>query len=139
MKSLSGSTVKLKIEVVKFLPSAIRKRLPEAIAVFPLSPVKSRAINKKYRKKDKPTNVLSFRYSDEYGEILVCPAVIRREARERGNTFDYQMTWMIVHGMLHLSGLHHETSAAREKKFVRVERSVLDKIFNGAKKYYHRS
>lgn len=121
------------------MPLALKKRLPKEIAVISLSPAKSRATNKRYRKKDKPTNVLSFRYSDEYGEILLCPAVIRREAREQGNTFDYQMTWMIVHGMLHLSGLHHETSAAREKKFVRVERSVLDKIFNGAKKYYHRS
>lgn len=115
-------------EIVTYLPKGIQTRLPKEVAVVSLSPKKSLAINRKYRKKDRPTNVLSFRFSDDYGEILVCPALIRREAREQGHSFEYQMTRVIVHAMLHLAGLHHEKSAAAARKTEAIERSVLTKV-----------
>ena len=86
-------------------------------------------MNREYREKDKPTNVLSFFYSKEYGEILVCPEIIVREAKEQGNTQEFQMTWMIVHGMLHLAGVHHEKSARAEKEVEKMERKILKKLF----------
>ncbi len=125
--------------IVKDLSSVIQRQLPKEVAVVALSPAKSRAINRRYRKKDRATNVLSFRYSPAYGEILVCPSVIRAEAKKQKHSFKYQMTWMVLHGMLHLSGLHHEESKTAEKKFVRIERSVLAKVFNGAEEHRHGS
>lgn len=103
-------------KIVKYLPSSLRKKLPKEIAVVTMKEAESRRLNRIYRKKDKSTNVLSFRYDDTYAEILICPSVIRREAKKQGNTFDYQMTWMVVHGMLHIAGIHHEHSLAAVKR-----------------------
>ena len=80
------------------------------------------------RDKNNPANVLSFRYGSDYGEILVCPEVIRKEAEKQGNSSYYQMTWMILHGMLHLGGMHHEESGDIAKKTERIEKEILSKI-----------
>lgn len=125
--------------IVKHLPQAVRNGLPAEISVVSVSEKESAALNRRYRKKDKATNVLSFRYSKAYGEIIVCPPVIRSEAKKRGNVFHYQMTWRILHGMIHLSGLHHEKSEAAEKKFSRTEQKILARIFNGAPRHHHRT
>lgn len=116
-------------KIVKHLPSSLRKKLPKEIAVITIDKAASRRLNRGYRQKDKPTNVLSFRYSDEYAEILVCPSSIRRQAKEQGNSYDYQMTWMIVHGMLHIAGMHHEKSKAIQKRVSALEKRVLKAVF----------
>ena len=112
-------------EIVKSLPLALKKRLPKEIGIIEVSVQESLKLNRIYRGKKKPTNVLSFRYGQEYGEIIICPAVIRREAKEQGNSQAFQMTWMIVHGMLHLAGMHHEKSARMAEKVERIEQGVL--------------
>ena len=124
---------------VKRLPQAIALRLPAEISVVPVSEKESLALNRRYRKKNKAANVLSFYYAKEYGEIIVCPAIIRAEAKTQNNSFEYQMTWMIVHGMIHLSGLHHEESKVAEKKFSRIEHKVLKQFLNGPPRHRHRS
>ncbi|HWA32397.1 MAG TPA: rRNA maturation RNase YbeY [Candidatus Paceibacterota bacterium] len=71
----------------------------------------SRALNKRYRGKDRPTNVLSFPYSDRGGELVLCPAVIRRESKNPdknfGKTYAPLFLFLIIHGMLHLKGMDH--------------------------------
>lgn len=114
--------------LVKYFSKYIQKKLPKEVAIIKISAEKSRELNRRYRKKDKPTNVLSFHYDSEYGEILVCPEVIKKEAKEQRNTYKYQMTWMVVHGMMHLGGLHHEGGGAQEKKFTKLEGQILEKI-----------
>ncbi|TSC75008.1 MAG: pyridoxine 5-phosphate synthase [Parcubacteria group bacterium Gr01-1014_33] len=116
-------------KVVKQFPLILRKRLPREVSIVEISEKESQRINRLYRKKNKPTNVLSFRYGSDYGEILLCPEVIRREARESGNPQEYQMTWMIVHGMIHLAGLHHERSEVLAKQTAKLEVAILRKIF----------
>jgi probable rRNA maturation factor len=118
--------------IVKYFPKYIQKRLPKEVAVISISAKESRRLNRLYRKKDKPTNVLSFRYDSEYGEILVCPEVIKKEAKSAGNSLKYQMTWMIAHGMLHLGGVHHERGGAQEKKFMRMEVQILNMASKGS-------
>jgi probable rRNA maturation factor len=118
--------------IVKYFPKYIQKRLPKEVAVISISAKESRRLNRLYRKKDKPTNVLSFRYDSEYGEILVCPEVIKKEAKSAGNSLKYQMTWMIAHGMLHLGGAHHERGGAQEKKFMRMEVQILNMASKGS-------
>ncbi len=112
----------------KLFPAAIRNKLPAKIIVVPVSAHESLALSRRYRNRRAPANVLSFLYSPEYGEIVVCPALIRAEAKAQGNSFEYQMTWMIVHGMLHLAGVHHEKSEAAAKGVEALERSILAKL-----------
>lgn len=115
-------------DIIKLFPVIIQQRLPKAITVVPVSAEESLALNRRYRKKRKPANVLSFLYDREYGEIIVCPVLIRIEAKAQGNSFQYQMTWMIVHGMLHLAGVHHEKSQAAAKMAARLEEKMLRKF-----------
>lgn len=112
----------------RLLPRTLSKKLPREVKIIKASAQKSRELNRKYRKKNKPVNVLSFRYGPEYGEILVCPEIIRREAKKQGNTRKYQMTWMIIHGMLHLAGLHHEKSRVATKRFSILENRLLKQV-----------
>lgn len=90
----------------------------------------SKKLNLVYRNKNKPTNVLSFRYDSAYGEILICPDVIRKEAKKQGNSYRFQMTWMIVHGILHLAGVHHERSLQQARRVEKIEEQILGQLFH---------
>lgn len=67
-------------------------------------------LNKQYRGKDKPTNVLSFPASlgdGELGDIILAFETIEREAAEQQKTFRNHATHLLVHGFLHLLGYDH--------------------------------
>ena len=80
-----------------------------------------RALNAKWRGKDKPTNVLSFPMADErdliranvvasellLGDIVLARGVCEAEAAEKGVTIEQHATHLIVHGTLHLLGYDH--------------------------------
>lgn len=79
---------------------------------------KSHELNKRYRKKDKPTNVLSFALSKNSGELVLCKAVIKAEAPLQGKTIDEWTGFLVIHGMLHLKGMKHSAIMERvEKKY----------------------
>jgi len=79
------------------------------------------ALNRDYRGKDKPTNVLSFPVgavtglpADEpepLGDIVVCAGVVRAEAAAQGKEAADHWAHMLVHGALHLLGYDHDTDA----------------------------
>ena len=72
------------------------------------------ALNRDYRGKDYATNVLSFPYEVEpvvFGDLVICPAVVAREAAEQGKTAEAHYAHLVVHGMLHLQGYDHENDA----------------------------
>src|SRR3989344_3309874 len=90
---------------------------------------KSREINKKYRNKNKATNVLSFSLRKNEGELVLCPSVIRGEVKEKNKslhlgstlkseTFEKWLGFLVIHGMLHLKGMEHSSTMDRaEKKY----------------------
>src|SRR5690606_26578419 len=76
------------------------------------------ALNRDYRDKDKPTNVLSFASLDaddpipdegpvHIGDIILAYETIEREAREQGKYLKDHFTHLVVHGTLHLLGYDH--------------------------------
>ena len=86
------------------------------------SPGESRALNREHRGRDRATNVLSFASGLPalgdlvvLGDLVACPAVIRREAAEQGKAERAHWAHLVVHGTLHLLGLDHgdARSAAR--------------------------
>jgi len=83
---------------------------------------KARAINKQFRGKDYATNVLSFAYeplpgerTNLLGDLVICPAVVAREAREQGKRVRDHFAHLTVHGVLHLLGYDHETQADAQR------------------------
>jgi probable rRNA maturation factor len=67
----------------------------------------ARRINRSFRKMDRATNVLSFPYGRGSGDLVLCHAVIRREAREQDKTLAAHYAHLVVHGVLHLRGHDH--------------------------------
>jgi len=102
---------------VKTKNDILGKRYSLSIAY--VSENESREINKKYRKKNRPTNILSFALHENKGEIVLCPAVIRQEAKNFGKTFSQFLGFLVIHGMLHLKGLEHgKEMGEAEKKYL---------------------
>ena len=89
----------------------------------------SQALNKEYRDKDKPTNVLSFPAElppgiPHYvlGDLVICQAIVEKEALEQNKPLMAHWAHMVVHGTLHLLGYDHETdSEAEEMEGIEVE------------------
>ncbi|TMH57619.1 MAG: rRNA maturation RNase YbeY [Betaproteobacteria bacterium] len=75
----------------------------------------ARTLNRRYRSRDRATNVLSFVYDDEPGmcggDIVMCAPVLRREAAAQGIPLAAHCAHLVVHGMLHLQGADHEDPA----------------------------
>jgi probable rRNA maturation factor len=77
-----------------------------------------RALNRRYRHRDRPTNVLTFVYDDGVslaGDIVLCAPVVSREARAQRKTLRAHYAHLVIHGMLHLQGYDHgrDADAAR--------------------------
>jgi len=80
------------------------------------------ALNRDYRGKDRPTNVLSFPFDippelppeaagDLIGDLVICAPVVQREAADQGTALQAHWAHMVVHGVLHLLGYDHVTDA----------------------------
>jgi len=76
----------------------------------------SRSLNRKWRHKDRATNVLSFALSEESGELVLCLGVIRAEAPKIGKTVREHLKHLLIHGMLHLKGYAHGSTMEREER-----------------------
>lgn len=87
-----------------------------SLSIAYVSADKSREINKKYRKKDKPTNVLSFPLRKNEGEIVLCKEVIGKEAKNFGRTYANFLAFLVIHGMLHLKGMKHSSTMEKAEQ-----------------------
>lgn len=74
----------------------------------------SQDLNREYRAKDQPTNVLSFpmELPDELelpmlGDLVICAPVVAREAQQQGKSLESHWAHMVIHGVLHLQGYDH--------------------------------
>lgn len=75
------------------------------------------SLNKQWRGKDKPTNVLSFPQDEPQllGDVIVAFGTVKREAEEQGKPFESHVRHLIVHGILHLLGHDHENDEEAEE------------------------
>jgi len=109
-------------------------RRTETISLAFVSKEEIQKLNKEFRKKDKPTDVLSFELSalggpalgekdDKYlGEIVICPEIVE----EKGE----KMIEVFVHGILHLCGYDHEKSEKEAEIMEAKEKAYLLEIKN---------
>jgi len=114
-----------------------RRGAGREIAVRVVGPGESRALNRQWRGKDKPTNVLSFPATGlsrrglpresalPLGDLVICAAVVKQEAQRDGKPLDAHWAHMVVHGTLHLAGYDHETGDRDRMRMERREIAVL--------------
>jgi probable rRNA maturation factor len=88
------------------------------VDVLLTSDVEIQILNRQWRSKDKPTNVLSFPSPPmpvpdgevpHLGDIVLAWGTVAREARDAGKPMTEHVTHLVVHGTLHLLGLDHDT------------------------------
>jgi len=104
------------------------------MALQVVSSPRMRVLNRRYRGKDRPTNVLAFPAPPApgikprpLGDVLICPAVLRREARAQGKSEQAHWAHLVVHGTLHLAGFDHEQdgeAARMERREIAVLRRL---------------
>lgn len=82
-------------------------------------------MNKVYRQKDKPTDVLSFRYDDQNGEIVISADRVRAQAKEYEHTEETESAFLLVHGILHIIGWDHERSEKEANDMRALEINIL--------------
>jgi probable rRNA maturation factor len=102
----------------------VRARGAVTVAIVPDARVK--ALNRRYRRKDRKTDVLSFPADErEYlGDVVIAAGVARRQARAAGHSLQTELRVLALHGLLHLLGYDHERDNGRMR---RVERRLRAK------------
>ena len=109
------------------------------MAIFLLDNAAIRELNRQWRKKDKPTNVLSFPLAADdapppapgeprhLGDVVLAREIIATEARAQSKTLGDHFTHLVVHGVLHLLG-HDHTNNAEAKRMEGLEIAILAKL-----------
>jgi probable rRNA maturation factor len=85
-------------------------------------------LNKTYRKKNYPTNVLTFEYEHKpkvIADLVLCAPVIAKEAKDQHKTLRDHYAHLLVHGTLHAQGWDHETSLADAHEMEALEIKIL--------------
>jgi probable rRNA maturation factor len=96
---------KLPVEEIK--TEILGKRYELSFSFINKSEIKK--LNKTYRKKDEPTDILSFPLEKNTGEILICKEIAKAKAPKFGKTFSEYLLFLVIHGCLHLKGLKHSS------------------------------
>ena len=112
----------IEINTHKIIQNILEGQLPNAqhveISIVLANDNFVQDLNKKYRDKDKPTNVLSFPQTEEdelsapiimLGDIVIASGVIEKESKEQNKNIKNHYTHMLVHGCLHLMHYDHIT------------------------------
>lgn len=85
-------------------------------------------LNRDYRQKDYPTNVLTFDYATEpvvMADLVLCAPVVAKEAKAQGISLAEHYAHLLVHGTLHAQGWDHETSEADAEAMEARETAIL--------------
>ena len=134
----------IKILVKSPLVEFLNKKINFDLSISLCSNLQIKKINREFRGKDKPTNVLSFGNLDEkiiqqsglnkaigvnkyifLGDIILSYEYILKEAKSHKKNFNDHLTHLILHGILHLIGNDHE-----EEKMAKIMESLEIKILN---------
>ena len=107
-----------------------------------------RGLNRRYRGKDRTTDVLAFAMRDAFtphalrraqgrpsrlmpdmlGDVVISVHTAWRQGKEAGRSLDEELAWLLVHGILHLCGYDHERSEKEARRMHRRERMLLRSI-----------
>lgn len=109
--------------VCAWVKQVLRERCEEAeLTIRIVDEQEGAVLNETYRHKQGPTNVLSFPFKAPpgvelplLGDVVICAAVVAREAREQGKPLEAHWAHMVVHGVLHLLGYDHVEPDAAQK------------------------
>lgn len=104
------------------------------LSVALIGVLRMKKLNKKYLKRDYPTDVLVFPEKESYpeinnlGEVIICLQTVKRNAKRFNFTFKRELSKILVHGILHLLGYDHEKSKKESELMEKKENYYLKKV-----------
>ena len=107
---------------------------PVELSILFVDDEEIKRLNREYRKKDKPTDVLSFPMREgEYGginpdllgDVVISLDTASMQAEERGETLEEELNFLLIHGILHLFGFDHEGTASEARRMQAKEKELL--------------
>ena len=122
--------------LVGFLERIVEELPPQdadSVAVSLVSDRRMREFNKRYRGKDRPTDVLSFPVGDEpapegerhLGDIMISVPTAAEQARREGGSLERELKILALHGYLHLLGYDHEVD---DGEMMRLQRGLVRRL-----------
>ena len=130
---------KINFEINKLSPDKTRvgflKRIAEKTAKFVslkgfkeisivvVCDARMKGLNRKYRGKNKATDVLAF----DYGEIFICLPQAKRQAKKLRHSLNKELAILLVHGILHLAG-YDDRTRNKYNKMVKKQEEICQKI-----------
>lgn len=92
----------------------------------------AKELNQQFRGKAYATDVLSFDPSEPgaLGELVMCPEVLVKQAQEHGLSYQHELGYMLIHGILHLLGYDHETNEQDAAEMFGIQDPLFEKLLN---------
>ncbi|MGM0445468.1 MAG: rRNA maturation RNase YbeY [Bacillota bacterium] len=97
------------------------------ISIALVDNVKIKELNKKFRKKDEVTDVLSFPMDEEIlGDIIISAERALSQSKDYGHSFKREICYLVTHGILHLLGYDHKTEGEKKEMRKKEERILKE-------------
>lgn len=116
--------------IIKDFEKELLKRKRISLILVNLNQIKE--VNKKYRNIDNSTDVISFEEDDEenrnyLGDVFICIDRVYEQAKQYNHSVEREFAFLLVHGILHLTGFDHQDDESEKKMFAEQEK-ILDKL-----------
>jgi probable rRNA maturation factor len=107
--------------LARWLESVAPARARGDVTVAVVADRRVQALNRQYRGKDRPTDVLSFPAGEpgQLGDVVIANGVARRQAAAAGHAIGTELRLLALHGLLHLLGYDHERDDGRMARLER--------------------
>lgn len=105
------------------------EQTPAELSIALVTDPEIHSLNRQYRQKDKPTDVLSFPLADDVcpallGDVVISVDTATRQAHRRGHSLREEIQTLLIHGVLHLLGYDHEVSRSEAIRMRKKEREI---------------
>lgn len=135
-ESFLSSWVKSAARELKDRQALPAEKAEKELSLVFLKEVDAKQLNWNFRQKDYATDVLSFETEDPecLGELVLCPAVLKKQARDHKLTYEHELGYMIIHGILHLLGFDHEAGEDEARRMMAIQDGVFETLSAPPKK-----
>jgi probable rRNA maturation factor len=120
--------IKINKEFLKEKIARLKKIIippPKKVSIYLVNNRTIKSLNKKFLKKNGFTDVISFKYSKNSGELIISLEECMKNAEIYSHTLEEEVLYVIIHGILHLKGYRDYNEKERKEMF-----SLQDKVFN---------
>jgi len=117
------------------------RREDDELSVLLVSDREMRRLNRTWRDRDRPTDVLAFAQAEGeggvpaglLGDVVISVDTAKRQAKELGHALGDEADRLLIHGVLHLLGYDHEVSPAEARRMQRRERALARTLADTAR------